>query len=119
MRNKVTTLRYYVDQLGFKDIGHADFAEYLIIEKEGVELHFFLFPRLNPYQNYGQVYIRTNQIEKLYKQFLDEKVLIHPNGELMEKPWGQLEFSLLDPDHNLLTFGEAIKPPVTLLQQVE
>jgi hypothetical protein len=24
------------------------------------------------------------------------------------KPWGQKEFSLLDPDNNLLTFGEAI-----------
>jgi len=24
------------------------------------------------------------------------------------KPWGQKEFALLDPDHNLLTFGQAI-----------
>jgi hypothetical protein len=27
---------------------------------------------------------------------------------LAKKPWGQQEFSLLDPDHNLLTFGESI-----------
>jgi hypothetical protein len=24
------------------------------------------------------------------------------------KPWGQIEFSLLDPDHNLLTFGQTV-----------
>ena len=31
-----------------------------------------------------------------------------PAGTKLEvKPWGQKEFSVLDPDHNLLTFGEA------------
>jgi hypothetical protein len=35
-------------------------------------------------------------------------VAIHPNAALAEKPWGQKEFALLDPDHNLLTFGQAI-----------
>lgn len=35
-------------------------------------------------------------------------VSIHPNGTLSKKPWGQKEFSLLDPDNNLLTFGEAM-----------
>jgi len=27
-------------------------------------------------------------------------------GKLEEKPWGEIEFSLLDPNHNLLTFGQ-------------
>ena len=36
----------------------------------------------------------------------DNKVEIHPSGHLAAKPWGQKEFSLLDPDNNLLTFGE-------------
>ena len=29
-------------------------------------------------------------------------------GHLQIKPWGQKEFSLLDPDYNLLTFGESM-----------
>jgi hypothetical protein len=33
---------------------------------------------------------------------------MHPNGYLETKPWGQKEFSLLDPDNNLLTFGQSI-----------
>jgi len=39
---------------------------------------------------------------------LDKKVSIHPDGNLEAKPWGQKEFSILDPDNNLLTFGEEI-----------
>jgi len=27
---------------------------------------------------------------------------------LETKPWGQKEFSVLDPDNNLLTFGQSI-----------
>jgi len=27
-------------------------------------------------------------------------------GHLEKKPWGQKEFSMLDPDNNLLTFGQ-------------
>jgi hypothetical protein len=64
---------------------------------------------LNPLENYGQVYIRVFEIDRLYAQFLHAKVSIHPNSPLELKPWGQKEFSILDPDHNLLTFGESIK----------
>ncbi len=106
MRDKATTRAYYVDQLGFKIIG--DHEHYLIAVREGVQLHFFLFKDLDPNTNYGQVYIRTDAIEELYRSLVDSGVHIHPNGSLQTKPWGQKEFALLDPDHNLLTFGEAV-----------
>lgn len=38
--------------------------------------------------------------------FLANGVTVHPNGHLQTKPWGQREFALLDPDNNLLTFGQ-------------
>lgn len=108
MRDKVVTRNYYVNQLGFTDIGAADYAEYLIVQKDAVELHFFLFEALNPAENYGQVYIRTNAIEVLYENLVANQVSIHPSGSLQVKPWGQQEFSVLDPDCNLLTFGERV-----------
>lgn len=107
MRNKAHTKKFYVDVLGFKDVGSEDFDEYLIVGKDNIEIHFFEFKALVPNENYGQVYIRTNDIEKLYQQMLHNKIHIHPNGALQLKPWGQKEFSLLDPDNNLLTFGQA------------
>lgn len=106
MRNKAITKAYYLEGLGFKLLGTQDYPEYLMVKKDAIELHFFLFPGLDPLQNYGQVYLRTAEIDQLYQYFLERKVEIHPNGHLATKPWGQREFSLLDPDHNLLTFGQ-------------
>lgn len=105
MRNTAVTKAYYVHQLGFKEL--ADYGDYLILSKDAVELHFFKFKDLDPKENYGQVYIRTNAIEGWYQSLIAKGVAIHPKGALATKPWGQLEFSILDPDHNLLTFGQA------------
>ncbi|WP_459489337.1 bleomycin resistance protein [Aquirufa sp. ROCK-SH2] len=106
MRNKYKTEDYYINQLGFELLG--DYGNYLLIKKEGIEIHFFSFESLDPNENDGQVYIRVTEIENLYQLLLDNAVAIHPNGHLEEKPWGQKEFSLLDPDNNLLTFGQSM-----------
>ena len=106
MRNKSHTRYYYVNQLGFKEIGAYD--GYLMVQRDKVEIHFFEFKELDPKENYGQVYIRTNDIDGLYKSMLDNKTEIHPKGTLQTKPWGQKEFALLDPDNNLLTFGQSV-----------
>jgi hypothetical protein len=109
MRDKIVTREYYSNRLGFKEFGSADFDDYLMMEKDRIQIHFFAFKKLDPKENYGQVYIRTVNIEDFYQRLLDKKVKIHPNGPLETKPWGQKEFSLLDPDNNLLTFGESIQ----------
>lgn len=108
MRNKAITKDYYIHQLGFRPLGNADYDGYLMLQKDNIELHFFEFNELDPNENYGQVYIRTDDIEHLYQSLLDKQVSIHPAGPLQLKPWGQKEFSLLDPDNNLLTFGQAV-----------
>ncbi|KXK40192.1 MAG: bleomycin resistance protein [Bacteroidetes bacterium OLB9] len=106
MRDKNATKDFYLTKLGFIELG--DYGDYLLIKKDGIEIHFFEFKDLDPKENYGQVYIRTNDIDNLYQSFLDNKIDIHPNGKLQTKPWGQKEFSVLDPDSNLLTFGQSI-----------
>ncbi|MBL7943239.1 MAG: VOC family protein [Flavobacteriales bacterium] len=106
MRNKVVTKDFYTTKLGFQVL--ADYDGYLIVSKDQVEIHFFAFPALDPAQNYGQVYIRTNAIESLFADLSANEGLIHPNGHLTTKPWGQREFSILDPDNSLLTFGQEI-----------
>ena len=107
MRDKARTKEFYIDKLGFQQFG-SDYDEYLMIQKDNVQIHFFEFKELDPKENYGQVYIRTNDIEKLYGSMLDKKIDIHPAGDLQTKPWRQKEFSLLDPDNNLLTFGQSV-----------
>jgi hypothetical protein len=108
MRDKTITRDFYINQLDFQEFGSADFDGYLMVQKDGIQIHFFEFKELNTKENYGQVYIRTDAIEKFYQLLSDTKTLIHPNGLLEIKPWGQKEFSILDPDNNLLTFGQSI-----------
>ena len=106
MRNKKVTSEFYINKLGFKEIG--DYEGYLMVQKDKIEIHFFEFKELDTKENYGQVYIRTDNIDNFYQTLLDNKTIIHPNGPLETKPWGQEEFSVLDPDNNLLTFGRMI-----------
>lgn len=79
-----------------------------MVQKDNIQIHFFEFKDLDLKENYGQVYIRTSDIDTLFKTFLDNKISIHPNRHLQLKPWGQKEFALLDPDNNLLTFGQSL-----------
>ena len=106
MRDKARTKEFYIDKLSFQQFGN-DYDGYLMVQKDNVQIHFFEFKELDPKENYGQVYIRTNNIEDLYQALVNKKVSVHPAGDLQTKPWGQKEFSLLDPDNNLLTFGQS------------
>ncbi|WP_298903599.1 VOC family protein [uncultured Psychroserpens sp.] len=108
MRDKNITKEFYKNNLGFNVFGSADFDGYLMMEKDQIQIHFFEFKAIDPKENYGMVYIRTDNIDSFYQSLLDNNTQIHPNGPLEIKPWGQKEFSILDPDSNLLTFGQSI-----------
>ncbi|GIL21521.1 MAG: hypothetical protein BroJett042_00340 [Bacteroidota bacterium] len=104
MRNKAITKEFYLTRLGFKLLGNTDYEGYLMLVRDEIEIHFFEFRELNPKENYGQVYIRVNEIEKEFEKAKTNRINYTP---LDAKSWGQKEFSVLDPDNNLLTFGES------------
>ena len=96
MRDKTATREFYINQLGFQEFGSADYDGYLMVQKDNIQIHFFEFKELDPSGNYGQVYIRMDDIDKYYQSLLDNKTIIHPHGHLQIKPWGQKEFALLE-----------------------
>lgn len=108
MRHKDVTHDFYIKKLGFQVFGSPDYEGYLMVQKDTVQIHFFEFKELDPKENYGQVYLRTDDIDVLYLSLQDKKLNFAEAGKLQAKPWGQKEFSLLDPDNNLLTFGQPI-----------
>lgn len=105
MRDKAVTKDFYLNKLGFQEFGD-DYEGYLMVQKDKIQIHLFEFKDLDPKENYGQVYIRTDDIETFY-HFVKSR---HANNgtELELKPWMQREFSILDPDNNLLTFGQQV-----------
>jgi len=72
MRDKEVTREFYLNKLGFKEIG--DYDGYLMVRKDKIEIHFFEFKELDPKENYGQVYIRTDNIEGFYQMLLKQQV---------------------------------------------
>jgi len=82
--------------------------DYLIATSIYGEFHFFRMD-FDPLQNYGQVYIRIeDKIEEFYSTFLGRGATLAKFGQLAVKPWGLAEFALLDPNHNLYTFGQEL-----------
>jgi len=108
MRDKAATREFYINQLGFQEFGSADYEGYLMVQKDQIQIHFFEFLELDARENYGQVYIRTNNIDEWYQSAVAKKISIPAAGHLQTKSWRQKEFSLLDPDNNLLTFGQSV-----------
>lgn len=104
--NKDETIDFY-NTIGFQL--DADYGQYLIFSIEQTELHFFSHDNLNPKKSDFMIYLRVNaEIEKLYNKLIESGISIHPNGKLETKPWNQMEFSIIDPNGTLLTFGQFV-----------
>lgn len=106
--DKQQTTAFYVHQLGFRLL--ADYGDYLIIDFPDAELHFFSYSDLKPDKSDFMIYLRVNEnIDEMYQTFQNKGIAIHPNGKLEDKPWKQREFSVIDPNGTLLTFGQAMQ----------
>ena len=105
-KDLLATKSFYIDILNFHQVG-SDYPDYLMLHRDGIELHFFLDSELEVDRNDGMCYIRISNIEELYNtltKYSDTICL----GKLEAKPWGQKEFSMVDNNQNQLTFGEEI-----------
>lgn len=103
--NKQETVDFYVNQLGFTL--RSDYGDYLIMDKDSIELHFFSFPTIVPAKSDFMIYVRVGSgIEGLHERYLHSKPAFRVTP-LFTQPWGQREFSISDPNGTLLTFGEA------------
>lgn len=97
-------VNFYTSQLGFKS-GWLD-ENYGIVKRDDIVIHFWhcnnkIFP-----QN-TSCYIDVEDIDLLYEEMKSAGV-VHPNGPLANQPWGQREFAILDPDGNMIKFGQPI-----------
>lgn len=92
------SVKFYVDKLGFSDNGHGG------VIRGDVEI---LFYQTNDQKlaDWTSFRIHVNGVEVLYEAY--QKVgVIHTNGKLAMKPWGNLEFSIIDLDGVCITFFE-------------
>lgn len=104
------TEAFYREKLGF--VTDAKYPNYLIMSRENLTLHFTDAPGDSPADTVTQCYIYVDDVQPIYEECKAAGV-VHPNGDLADKPHGMREFCLLDEDHNAIFFGQMLdtSPP--------
>jgi catechol 2,3-dioxygenase-like lactoylglutathione lyase family enzyme len=96
-------------RLGFASV-YRD-ADYLLMEREGAEVHFWRNPALDPAKNDAGAYLRPSDIDALDAEW---GALGLPGSGIprleraADKPWGMRELALVDPDGTLVRAGQEI-----------
>jgi uncharacterized glyoxalase superfamily protein PhnB len=93
---------WYRDRLGFAVTLTMD--DYAIVRREGAEVHFWRCSDRHIAEN-TSAYFRTGDVDALHGEMAtasDGGRVIPPE----DKAWGMREFYVIDPDGNLLRFGQ-------------
>ena len=109
-RSMSATVEFY-RRLGFEGGAHEFNSEYAILRRGAVELHFFTHKELVPAESSAGCYIRVLDVESIYRSISSSQLPrtgIPRMDTLEDKPWGLREFSVVDPDGNLLRIGQII-----------
>ncbi|MCJ2083990.1 bleomycin resistance protein [Methylobacterium sp. J-090] len=93
---------WYRDKLGF--VVGLVMDGYAIVEREGVELHFWACPDRTIAEN-TSAYIRVTDIESV-RAGLEAAAEGGRISPVQTREWGMREFYVWDPAGNLLRFGE-------------
>ena len=101
------TAQFY-ELLGFR--GPRNYPDYLILQCDGQEIHFFLEEGDHTYghgHSHFSSYIRAVGLDELYTRLAGAGVTLEPPAD---RPWGMKELVVIDPDGSMLRFGEALTP---------
>ena len=101
------TLAFY-QRLGFSGNIHPH-GQYAILTRGSLELHFHQHPDLIPEASSAMCYLRVSDVNLLFSDFSSANLPaqgIPRIDPLSLKPWGMLEFAIVDPDGTLLRIGQ-------------
>jgi catechol 2,3-dioxygenase-like lactoylglutathione lyase family enzyme len=97
------SVEFFCTKLGFTSL-FVEAGAYAVIVRGNVSLHFRACADRYISEN-TSCRIRVHGIDKLYAECWAAKI-VHPRALLESKPWDAREFSVVDPDGNLVTFAE-------------
>lgn len=100
VRDLVEAEHFYAS-IGFVTLSRHE--GYLILGRNGAELHLSYSAEHDPATSDGMAYLRCAEVEQVFEQLRAAGV---PRlRELEDTPWGMREFAVLDPSGNLLRVG--------------
>ena len=103
--------RDFYASLGFRVV-HED-TNYVICARDEVQIHLSWHEGwyIDPATNNTQIRIHIRHVDTFYAH-CQKLGVVHPNGPLEDKPWGNREFTVLDPDHACIAFYEPVEDRV-------
>jgi len=111
-RNLDETWAFY-ERLGFQNRGgpHEEW-DYLIIGRDGGEIHFFHAPSVDPLTTDAGCYLRVRDADALFEEWQRVGIAADPaTGSRLIPPadtdYGMREFAVVDQSGNLLRLGSA------------
>lgn len=99
------TSQFYRQKLGCREVGR--YPDLLLLKWGEQELHFWLTTDAMLAKT-SSCYVRVQPIETLYATYAAVPGLLRAEHALAVRPWGMKEFYVVDPDGNLLKFGEPV-----------
>ena len=94
---------FFAAKLGFTKV-HVAQGTYGIVANGPVQIHFWACADRSIAEA-TSCRVQVRGIERLYHQ-CEGHGIVHPKTPLETKSWGTKEFSILDPDGNLIAFYE-------------
>ena len=105
----IAATQSFWSRLGFATI-YADDA-YLLMKRDGTEVHFFHHPALDPARNDHGAYLRPADVNALDAEWAALGLPAKGIPCLMraeDKPWDMRELALIDPNGNLIRAGQEL-----------
>jgi len=122
--NIARSTEFYNEAVGLRIVHQS--GGYAVLSKDAIQIHLWAATdeswkarqAMPPIESGAESFIAgtascrvlVDDIDELYGE-LNAKHIVHPNGHLESKPYGHREFSILDPDNNLVTFFVPMNEP--------
>ena len=106
---EVPATEAFWQRLGFHTV-YVD-PDYLLMKREGAEVHFFRYATLDQFKCDHGAYLRPSDINALDAEWAAlglPSTGIPRLERAADKPWGMRELALLDPGGNLIRAGQEL-----------
>lgn len=94
-------LEYYERKLGFRTVSAMPEGDYAIVERDGVAIHLFTASQGN---GAASIHVFAEGLDELYREFETAGARIKQG--IVQKPWGNRDFRVLDDFGNEMKFTE-------------
>ena len=106
VQNLDRSIDFYTKTLSFDvTFTWGDPIDYAVIKMGPIQIHLILTEgNVHPIKPFRSIYIFTRQVDDLYNSWKDKGVSFQ--APLTTKPYGMMDFDVIDPDGHVLTFGQ-------------